>query len=1371
MENKNYFVGLDIGTDSVGYAVTDTTSSYNLLKYSGEPMWGVNLFDEAEHCKQRRIVRTARRRLDRRQQRVKLTQELFAKEISKVDSNFYRRISESGLLRSDSAEPYCLFNDKSFSDKDYHKKYPTIHHLICDLMNNKEPHDVRLVYIACAWLVAHRGHFLSDVSIDNVSELHDLLPAYNGLMNYFKEYPFDGDYSDPWTLNDSGIQQFGNILKQHGVSKKKQDLSMLLFNAKRPAKEYMDGEVFPFNVKCIVELLSGGTGISLSELFNNADYEGMDKISLVAKDEDFEAALQNLGDDGELLLRLKAVYDWSVLNDLLSGNQYISESKVDIYDKHKSDLRQLKSLVKKYYDDKTYNQIFRKIEKNNYVSYSGKIKSTDDGYSEFEKCNIADFNLFLKSTLQLGDENKKNKLPVEFVQRILDGVFMPKQVNGDNRVIPYQLYYVEMKKLLGTASSYLPFLSDKDNTGLTIAEKLLSIMKFRVPYYVGPLNKHNNEHAWIERKAEGRIYPWNFEDLVDLDKSEQMFINRMTNTCTYLAGEDVLPKKSFLYEKFEVLNEINNIKIQGKDIPVHLKQALYNEVFLTKKRVSLSAIKKHFRLHNVSEEDVETISGIDKDIKSSLSSRIAFDRLLESKTIGYSDAEAIIKRKTFSEDNNRFKKWLKSNYAHLSQDDVKYISSLSIKEFGNLSEKLISGIKGNKIDFSTGELLGEPKTIIELMWENNVNLSELVLSDAYSFKGTIIAENKLYYSEHKATLSERLDEMYVSNSVKRPIIRTLEIINDVVKANNGTHPAKIFVEMARGTKEDLKGKRTKTRKQQILELYEKVKGEDVRELKKKLDEYGDEADNKLQSDRLFLYYLQLGKSMYSGETIDIEKLSEKIYDVDHIYPQSFVKDDSVINNKVLVLSTENGAKDNVYPISSEIRSKMKPIWDMLLANGLMSEEKHKRLTRSTPFTEEEEWEFINRQLVETRQSTRVVAELLQEKYPNTEIVYVKAGLVSDFRQNYDISKSRAINDLHHAKDAYLNIVCGNVYHSKFTKKWFLDNWQSKNFTTSGKALFNHSQTVDGICVWDGEKSLSQVKSNVQKNNCHMTFFSFMKKHGQNGGFFDQNPIKAVKAPTVSRKTGLDTSKYGGYDGLTTSFLLLAKYKLGKKYVKEFIPVVLLEADKVQNDNKYALEYVKRRLDSKAEDVSLLLDGRPIKIGTVIEVDGLRMLVGGQGSKNDGRIGFKVFTPLVLSYADEKYVKTIESFKNKISRNDKLLYSKEYDTVNKEENAHLYSILQEKMQSRLYLNRPENQVEKLKNNRGIFDASDEKTQCSILLNIISQFNRAALADTQLKIANVCRLNPKLSNWGYSNVRIIDSSASGIWEKQSDNLIVL
>ena len=111
---KKYYLGLDIGTDSVGYAVTDT--EYRLLKFHGSDAWGSHVFSAAALCDERRNFRSARRRLDRRQQRVQLLQEIFADEISKIDSRFFLRLSESYLWREDTADRYIFFNDKEYTD-------------------------------------------------------------------------------------------------------------------------------------------------------------------------------------------------------------------------------------------------------------------------------------------------------------------------------------------------------------------------------------------------------------------------------------------------------------------------------------------------------------------------------------------------------------------------------------------------------------------------------------------------------------------------------------------------------------------------------------------------------------------------------------------------------------------------------------------------------------------------------------------------------------------------------------------------------------------------------------------------------------------------------------------------------------------------------------------------------------------------------------------------------------------------------------------------------------------------------------------------------------------------------------------------------
>lgn len=208
---EEYYLGLDIGTNSVGYAVTDP--QYKILKYHGEPMWGSHVFEEGSQCAERRGFRTARRRLNRRQQRVRFVQEIFAHEIEKVDSRFFLRIKESALYREDANgnDPFILFNDNGYTDKEYYLKYPTIHHLIMDLIDDENPHDVRLVYLAVAWLVAHRGHFLSDVEKTNVEKVLDFSTSYNA----FKEMYHSIGQDIPWVDEE---ETFKNILlKKCGV--------------------------------------------------------------------------------------------------------------------------------------------------------------------------------------------------------------------------------------------------------------------------------------------------------------------------------------------------------------------------------------------------------------------------------------------------------------------------------------------------------------------------------------------------------------------------------------------------------------------------------------------------------------------------------------------------------------------------------------------------------------------------------------------------------------------------------------------------------------------------------------------------------------------------------------------------------------------------------------------------------------------------------------------------------------------------------------------------------------------------------------------------------------------------------------------------
>ena len=111
-------------------------------------------------------------------------------------------------------------------------------------------------------------------------------------------------------------------------------------------------------------------------------------------------------------------------------------------------------------------------------------------------------------------------------------------------------------------------------------------------------------------------------------------------------------------------------------------------------------------------------------------------------------------------------------------------------------------------------------------------------------------------------------------------------------------------------------------------------------------------------------------------------------------------------------------------------------------------------------------------------------------FPNTEIIYTKARLASEFRQEYKIVKSRIINDLHHAKDAYLNIVCGNVYDIKFSKRFFNIN---SEYSLRTKTIFDNEVRAGDIVVWEGKDSVEKVKRILQKNNIPMYYCPFILK--------------------------------------------------------------------------------------------------------------------------------------------------------------------------------------------------------------------------------------------------------------------------------------
>ena len=95
-------------------------------------------------------------------------------------------------------------------------------------------------------------------------------------------------------------------------------------------------------------------------------------------------------------------------------------------------------------------------------------------------------------------------------------------------------------------------------------------------------------------------------------------------------------------------------------------------------------------------------------------------------------------------------------------------------------------------------------------------------------------------------------------------------------------------------------------------IYEKYASEVSEEVMKDLD--GVIKDKKGLNDRLYLYFEQQGKDMYSGHPLDFDKvISGQEYDIDHILPQAVIKDDSLDNRVLTTKALNNDVKSKGVP--------------------------------------------------------------------------------------------------------------------------------------------------------------------------------------------------------------------------------------------------------------------------------------------------------------------------------------------------------------------------------------------------------------------------------------------------------------------------
>ncbi len=1300
MKNKkNYNIGLDLGTSSVGWCVTDDEN--NIIKNNGKNMWGARLFEEAQTAAIRRNFRGARRRLDRRKERINILQSLLQDDMEKEYPNFFPMLKNSYLTQEDKKINYAneekiynLFSDDKYNDEVYYQKFPTIYHLRNYLVTTKEKVDIRLVYLAIHHIIKYRGNFLQEGEFSNntqiIGEYISEIATY--LSEEFEIYPKENINKIIDVLSDKKIKK---------LDKKDQIINIFDFDKD-------DKKVITNIVNAMI-----GYKFEIGTIFkNNSEL----KISFNSEIAEEESLLSELSESANIYESLKGIYSWFVLQDMLDNEKYISRAFIKKYDEYGNDLEQLKNIYKRYFSNQKYKEMFKehKKELKNYVAYNGKNKGESNS-----KCTIEELYTYIKSDFQKIEDSKEKQ---EILNKIEQNEFLKKLNVTDNGAIPYQLHKYELEEILNNQEKY--YNTIKENK-----DKIISLLAFRIPYYVGPLAKDGiSSHAWIVRKNNEKILPWTFDEVVNKDETAEMFIKRMTNKCTYLLNEDVMPKQSIQYSKFCVLNELNNLKVNNRHISKDMKKKIYNELFLNKKSVNYNDIKKLYEREGFNVDDITGFSDIDnKKLNSNMSSFIDMKKIfgtIDENNI--EDCEKIIYWITIFEDKTILRDKIKKSFNYLTTDQIKKLVKLNYSGWSRLSKKLIDGLKSKD----------NKETIIEKLEYTSLNFMQIINEEEFGFKNQI---DELMPKYSKGIHYKDIEAIPTSPANKRAIWQAVLVVKEIVHIMK-CEPQNIFIEFAR--EDGTKGEITKKRFTKLLNVYEQI--DNFKNDNKKLyNQLKAHQSDKEFTEKLYLYFIQLGKSLYSGKPIEIDELSN--YQVDHIIPRSYVKDDS-IDNKALVLAQENQQKADDLLISADIRKNMRTWWEYLLRNGLITQNKFNKLTRSKMFeTDDERAKFVQRQLVETRQITKYVTNLLNNEYSDTKIFALRSNITHNFRNQYKIYKNRNVNDCHHAQDAYIMALTGNILNNE---------WKGLNEFQYGKYIREHTQNKDfctnknGIIIGVINKKINIEK--VKKIMEYKDFYISRMLEEQTGAFYNQTLYSPKEKPVIQLKNGLNSAVYGGYTGEQKAYCIVYKF-LDKKNNEKFrlIGIPIKVATDIKNKKETLEDYLIKYSEEKSETFLEVIKNKILKNQEYIDKNANVMML-----KSDSEI--KSSKQLILPIEINELIYAINN-----ENDDKEEYIKRYTDVYE----YVWNKLLEKMKNEykcfesIYL--------KLQDKKEVFlklDKKDKKVTINGIIEVMSNSNG------NLKKLDMGDRSGRMSKQNFENDRVInmifiDKSVTGMYERRS------
>lgn len=519
--------------------------------------------------------------------------------------------------------------------------------------------------------------------------------------------------------------------------------------------------------------------------------------------------------------------------------------------------------------------------------------------------------------------------------------------------------------------------------------------------------------------------------------------------CTYYEDQLRGGKYSPIAEVFNLLNDINNLRINSRLENIYISNKEKEEIFNLIKEQWLKGKNK-----NISIKDISKICSRNSDT-------ISVDDIS-----GYSDIQG--KLSTLENYSTIIKLFLENNVIQNEFEilDIKIL--MLANSFYEILRKNPSDVLKQKQSIEESNFKIDEESLENIL-KNKIKSLSSTHSLSYKAMLEYINEAKehpinqrVFFSEHlnakigkvdksKYIKSKMLNEMIISPTTRRALRQSINVLNRIFKLYSKKYDiGNITIEMPRDKNS---AEETKS----------------LQKLKKLRDEFVTKCDKEFNIDisklnakqrlKLSLWLEQDRKDIYTGQSISFENVINKNseFDVDHIIPYSISFDDSK-SNKVLTLKTNNNDKLNQTPWQwlskngkyDNFELHVNDLYDRKLIN------KKKRdflLYKNDPINDLQG--FMAKNLVDTRYASSEILHYLQnfqkvnsDLYPHLKIKVI-TGAITNFARNnlIKIKKEREWYH-HHAVDATIvNFLGNNNKINKLTTWTYQVNKKIRNEST------------------------------------------------------------------------------------------------------------------------------------------------------------------------------------------------------------------------------------------------------------------------------------------------------------------------------------